>query len=93
MHEGFGYVELNEECGMTLVFVTSYDFRIINAHFKKRDEHLITKVTTIVRFFFLTRALDRVICKSCIVILGDSLRNQHRWMIYDICCRNGRRKI
>lgn len=52
---------------------------IINTYFKKRDKYLITyksdhKYSQI--YFFLTRKIDKFICKNCKFIRDKSLMNQ-----------------
>ena len=42
VHGGYGYGDRNENDGMILDFSTSYDLIIVNIHFKKRDEDLVT---------------------------------------------------
>ena len=80
----------NEYSGMIFDFTTSYNLIIVNTHFKKRDKYLITykgghNCSQI--DFFLTRKMNKVICKNCKVIPSESLANQHRLMALDIHCR------
>src|SRR5262249_47762436 len=60
---------------------------IANTYFKKRDEHLITYKSGVHKSqidYFLIRKVDRVLCKDCKVIPGESLTPQHRILVMDV---------
>ena len=95
IHGGFGYGDKNEMGESILEFATSYDLIIANTLFRKRDEHLITFKSGCNNSqidFFLTRGADRLICKDCKVIPGESLSTQHRLMVLDISIKKWSRK-
>ena len=87
VHGGYGFGDKNE-AGMSLLdFAVAYDLILAKTYFKKRDEHLITFKSRSNKSqidFFLTRKVDKIACKDCKVILGESLTSQHRIMVTDI---------
>ena len=54
---------------------------------------LIKVELTEARDFFLVRKYDRLACKDCKVIQGESLRTQHRLVVLDICIRSRKRVV
>lgn len=54
---------------MILVYALSYDLIIATTYFRKSDEHL---------------KIDRIKCKDCKVILGESLTTQHKLVVLDL---------
>ena len=95
IHGGHGYGDKNEVGDMILDFAMSYDLITMNTCFKKREEHLITFKSGQNKSqidFFLTRRVDRLSCKDCKVIPGESLTTQHRVLVLDICIKKWKRK-
>ncbi|XP_043710423.1 uncharacterized protein LOC122659376 [Telopea speciosissima] len=87
IHEGYGVGERNEEGISVLDFAIAFDLCIANTFFKKRDEHLITYKSgqhASQIDFFLTKRSDRLLCKDCKVIPGESLTTQHRLVVLDM---------
>ncbi|MDL1135817.1 hypothetical protein PS057_20960 [Yersinia pestis] len=87
VHGGHGYGNRNEEGKNILEFSVAYDLMVTNTFFRKREEHLVTYKSGSSRTqidFFLTRKRDRLACKDCKVIPGESLTSQHRLLIIDV---------
>ena len=90
-HSGFGFGELNEGSKSILDFSLSYDCKIVNTYFKKREEHLITHKSAVASSqidFFLVQNIDKRSYKDCKVISGESLITQHRILILDMQVKN-----
>ncbi|KAF3619038.1 hypothetical protein FXO37_33924 [Capsicum annuum] len=71
VHGGFGFGERNEEGATLLEFARAFGLVVVNSGFPKKDEHLITFRSAIVRTqidFLLLRKGDRALCKDCKVI-------------------------
>ena len=65
----------------------TYDFKIVNTYFKKREEHLITYKSGVVSSqidFFLVRKIDKRSYNDCKVIPGESLTAQHKVLVLDM---------
>ena len=99
VHGGYGFRDRNEAGVSILDFAVAYNLIIANTYFKKRHEHLITFKSRSNKNqidFFLTRKVDKIACKDCKVILGESLTLQHRIMVADKWIKikvNAKRKI
>ena len=68
-------------------FVMAYDLFLANALFKKREEHVITYKSGSSKSqidFLLMRMGDRITCKDCKVIPGESLATQHRLLVMNV---------
>ena len=95
VHGGHGFGNRNEEGKDILEFSVAYDLMVTNTFFKKREEHLVTYKSGSSRTqidFFLTRKRDRLACKDCKVIPGESLTSQHRLLIIDVQLQRWTRK-
>ena len=58
--------------------------------YKKREEHLITFKSGLVKSqidYFLVRKVDCLKCNDCKVIPGERLVSQHRILVLDLCFR------
>ena len=74
----------------------AYDLIVANNFFRKRDEHLITfksgpnmsKID-----FSLVKRIDRLTCKDCKVIPGESITSQHRLLVLDMAMKKQLRKM
>ena len=87
VHRGYRFGDRNEAGVSILDFAIPYNLILANTYFKKRDEHLITFKSRSNKSqidFFLTRKVDKIACKDCKVIPGESLTSQHRIMVADI---------
>ena len=87
VYGGYVFGDRNEASMSILDFVVAYDLILANTYFIKRDEHLITFKSRSNKSqidFFLTRKVDKIACKDCKVIPGESLTSQHRIMVADI---------
>ncbi|XP_043687611.1 craniofacial development protein 2-like [Telopea speciosissima] len=87
VHRGYGVGERNEEGISVLDFAIAFDLCIANTFFEKRHEHLLTYKSgqhASQIDFFLTRRSDKLLCKNCKVIPGESLTTQHRLMVLDM---------
>ena len=83
-HGGHGFGERNEDGEAILDFAMTYDLFLVNTLFKKREEHVITHKNRSAKTqidFLLMRKGDRITCKDCKVIPGESLANQHRLLV------------
>ena len=95
VHGGFGFGDRNLMGDSILDFAVAFDLIIANTYFEKRDEHLITYKSGMHKSqidYFLIRKADRVFCKDCKVIPGESLAPQHRILVMDLSIRRGERK-
>ncbi|KAM1271255.1 hypothetical protein ACFX2J_032096 [Malus domestica] len=66
-----------------------------NTLFKKREEYVITYKSGSSKTqidFLLMRKDDRITCKDCKVIPGESLANQHRLLVMDVHIKRVRKK-
>ena len=73
----------------------AYDLFIANTFFKKREEHVITYKSGSSKRkidFLLMRKGDRITCKDCKVIPGESLANQHHLLVMDVHIKREREK-
>ncbi|KAM2452819.1 hypothetical protein PS2_010187 [Malus domestica] len=94
-HGGHGFGERNEDGGAILDFAMAYDLFLANTFFKKREEHAITYKSGSSKTqmdFLLMRKGDRITCKDCKVIPGESLANQHRLLVMDVHIKRVRKK-
>ncbi|KAM1519455.1 hypothetical protein ACFX1Z_022250 [Malus domestica] len=86
-HGGHGFGKRNEDGEAILDFVMAYDLFLANTFFKKREEHVITYKSGSSKTqidFLLMRKGDRITCRDCKVIPGESLANQHRLLVMDV---------
>ena len=87
VHGRYEFGDRNEAGRNILDFAVAYDLILANTYFKKRDEHSITFKSRSNKSqidFFLTRKVDKIACKDCIVIPRDSLTSQYWIMVADI---------
>ena len=87
VHGGYGIGNRNDLGESILDFAMAYGLVLVNTYFKKRFKHLITFKSGTNKSqidFFITRKGDRLTCKDCKVIPGESLTTQHRIMVMDI---------
>ncbi|CAL5400242.1 unnamed protein product [Camellia sinensis] len=90
VHSGYGFGDRNEAGERILDFALASDLVVANTMYKKRDEHLITFKSGLVKSqidYFLVRKVDCLKCNDCKVIPGESLVSQHRILILDLCFR------
>jgi Reverse transcriptase (RNA-dependent DNA polymerase). len=90
VHGGHGFGDRNASGESILEFAIAFDLVLANTYYKKRDEHLITFKSGTNKSqidFFLTRKVDRLTCKDCKVIPGESLTTQHRVLVLDIAIK------
>ena len=94
-HGGHGFGERNEDGEAILDFAMAYDLFLANTFFKKREEHVITYKSGSSKTqidFLLMRKGDRITCKDCKVIPGESVANQHRLLVMDVHIKRVRQK-
>ncbi|KAM2304509.1 hypothetical protein ACFXTH_024206 [Malus domestica] len=94
-HGGHGFRERNEDGEAILDFAMAYDLFLANTFFKKRKEHVITYKSGSSKTqidFLLMRKGDRITCKDCKVIPGESVANQHRLLVMDVHIKRVRKK-
>ncbi|KAM2890269.1 hypothetical protein COP2_008711 [Malus domestica] len=94
-HGGHDFGERNEDGEAILDFAMAYDFFLANTFFKKREEHVITYKSGSSKTqidFLLMRKGDRITCKDCKVIPGESVANQHRLLVMDVHIKRVRQK-
>ena len=90
MHRGFGFGDQNEADKSILNFAIKFDLVVTNTFYIKADEHLITFKNEANRSpvdYFLVRRTDRMLCRDCKVIPGESLEAQHRLLVLDVCIK------
>ena len=76
IHEGFGFGERNNGEVFILDFAVACDLSLINSHFKKKEEHLVTFKSGNTRSqidLFLLRVYNRRDCKDYKVIPSECL--------------------
>ena len=96
VHGSHGFGDRNDPGEAILDFAVAYDLIVANTFFRKRDEHLITfksgpNVSQI--DFFLMKRIDRLTCKDCKVIPGESITLQHRLLVLDMAMKKQLRKM
>ncbi|XP_047995376.1 craniofacial development protein 2-like [Leguminivora glycinivorella] len=83
-HGGYGFGARNQEGLNILNFLSKYNFKIVNTHFKKKDEHLITyktaKCATQIDYIVTNNSWFRYY-KDCKVIPGEAITSQHRLLV------------
>ncbi|KAF3674741.1 Splicing factor U2af large subunit A [Capsicum annuum] len=95
VHGGFGFGKRNEEGSTLLDFARSFGLVEVNSSFSKKDDHLITFRSAIVKTqidFLLLRKWDRVLCKDGEVIPSENLSTQHRLLVMDLGIRKDRKR-
>jgi hypothetical protein len=96
VHGNHGFGVRNEDGKVVLDFATTHDLFIANTFFRKREEHLITYKSGPSRTqidYFVMRRKDRLCCKDCKVIPGESLTTQHRLLVLDLQIKTLRKKL
>ncbi|XP_019237963.1 PREDICTED: craniofacial development protein 2-like [Nicotiana attenuata] len=76
VHGGFGFGERNGGGTSLLDFSKAFDLLIANSSFSKREEHLVTYQSSVVKTqidYLLLRRCDRRLCEDCKVIPGETL--------------------
>ena len=96
VHGGYGFGDRNNFRAAILDFAVAYDLIVANTFFRKRDEHLITfksgpNMSQI--DFFLMKMIDRLTCKDCKFIPGESITSQHRLLVLDVVMKKQLRKM
>ncbi|GMP80885.1 hypothetical protein CsSME_00035817 [Camellia sinensis var. sinensis] len=84
VYGGYRFGDRNEAGESILDFALAFDLVVANTMYKKREEHLITFKSVLVKSqidYFLVRKVDRLKCSDCKVISGESLASQHRILI------------
>nr|XP_009759155.1 PREDICTED: craniofacial development protein 2-like [Nicotiana sylvestris] len=87
VHGGFDFGDRNGGGTSLLDFAKAIELVIANLSFPKRDEHLVTFQSTMVRKqidYLLLRRCDRGLCKDYKVIPGETLATQHRLLVMDV---------
>ncbi|XP_070002113.1 uncharacterized protein [Nicotiana sylvestris] len=87
VHGGFGFRERNGGGISLLDFAKAFDLVIANSCFPKREEHLVTYQSSMVKTqidYLLFRRGDRRLCEDCKVVPGKTLVTQHRLLVMDI---------
>nr|XP_009765527.1 PREDICTED: craniofacial development protein 2-like [Nicotiana sylvestris] len=87
VHSGFVFGDRNRGGSSLLDFAKAFELMIANSSFPKREEHLVTFRSLIVKTqidYLLLRRCDRGLCKDCKVISGETLMTQHRLLVIDI---------
>ena len=90
VHGGHGFGDRNDSGEAILDFAVAYDLIVANTFFRKRDEYLITfkSGTNMSQIdFFLMKRIDRLTCKDCKVIPGESITSQHRLLVVDVAIK------
>ncbi|XP_016562018.2 craniofacial development protein 2-like [Capsicum annuum] len=76
VHRGYGFGERNDEEVALLDFARAFGLVVVNSRFLKKEDHLVTFQSIIdktqIDFLLLWKG-DRVLCKDCKAILGESL--------------------
>ena len=91
----FGYGLRNSESVSILDFAVAYDLMIVNSHFKKKEDHLVTFRSGINRTqldYLLIRMNSRMLCKDCKVIPSEHLGTQHRLLVIDVSIKTSKSK-
>nr|XP_016473402.1 PREDICTED: uncharacterized protein LOC107795306 [Nicotiana tabacum] len=73
----------------------AFEIVIANSSFQKRDEHLFTFQSAVVKTqidYLLLRRCDRRLCRDCKVILGKTLATQYRLLAMDVSIMIKRKK-
>ncbi|XP_075109294.1 uncharacterized protein LOC142181067 [Nicotiana tabacum] len=86
-HDGFRFGDRNGGGTSLLDFVTDFELVIANSSFPKREAHLVTFQSTVVKTqidYLLLGRCDIGLCKDCKVIPGDILAMQHRLLVMDV---------
>ncbi|XP_028803128.1 uncharacterized protein LOC114758263 [Neltuma alba] len=94
-HCGIGFGVRNNERQAIIDFSLTYNLKIVNTCFKKRDEHLIIYKSGTHRSqidFFLVRNPNRKLCTKCKVILADGVTAQHRVLVLDVLIKRIKQK-
>lgn len=83
-HGGYGYGTINQQGMDILNFATKFNLKIINTHFKKKQEHLITYKSSNHSTqidYILSNSNMLKLYKDCKVIPGNALTSQHRLLV------------
>ncbi|XP_019254682.1 PREDICTED: uncharacterized protein LOC109233302, partial [Nicotiana attenuata] len=95
VYGGFVLGDRNGGGTSLLDFAKAFEPVIANSTFPKREEHLVTFHSSVVKTqidYFLLRRCDRELCKDCMVIPGETLATQHRLLVMDIGIMMKRKK-
>nr|XP_009602533.1 craniofacial development protein 2-like [Nicotiana tomentosiformis] len=87
VHSGFGLGDRNGGGTSLLDFARTFELVIVNSIFPKREEHLVTFRSMVVKAqidYLLLRRYDRGLCEDCKVIPSENLATQHRLLVMDV---------
>ncbi|XP_019230033.1 PREDICTED: craniofacial development protein 2-like [Nicotiana attenuata] len=87
VHGGFGFGDRNGGGSSLLDFAKAFELVIANSSFPKREEHLVTFRSSVVKTqidYLLLRRCDRGLCKDCKVIPSETLATQHKLLVMDV---------
>ncbi|XP_047996392.1 craniofacial development protein 2-like [Leguminivora glycinivorella] len=83
-HGGYGLGPINQQGIDILNFTTKHSLKIVNTHFRKKAEHLITYKCSNHKTqidFIVTSSNSLKLYKDCKVIPGNALTSQHRLLV------------
>ncbi|XP_070008391.1 uncharacterized protein [Nicotiana sylvestris] len=87
VHGGFGFGDKNGGGTSLLDFARAFELVIVNSMFPKREEHLVTFRSMVVKTQFdyiLLRRCDRGLFEDFKVIPSENLATQHRLLVMDV---------
>jgi len=79
-----------------LDFVVAYDLVIVNSHFKKKGNLLVTFWSGISETqidYVLIMANNKRLCKDCKVIVTESLGTQHKLLVMNLVIKMKKTRI
>ena len=87
VHGGHGLGVRNEEAIKIMDFATSYQMRLMNTYYKKRENHLVTYNSggrrSQIDFIMLRKEYTKE-CKNCKVLPKEAITTQHRVLIAEL---------
>ena len=87
VHGGYSFGDRNEARESILDFALASVLVVANTMYKKKDEHLITFKSGVVKSqidYVLVRKVDRLKYNNCKVIPRQSLTSQHKILVLDL---------
>ncbi|XP_019257863.1 PREDICTED: craniofacial development protein 2-like [Nicotiana attenuata] len=87
VHGGFNFGDRNGGCTSLLYFARAFELVIVNSMFPKREEHLVTFWSIVVKTqidYLLLKRCDRGLCEHCKVIPIENLATRHRLLVMDV---------
>ncbi|XP_009789628.1 uncharacterized protein [Nicotiana sylvestris] len=95
VHGGFGFGVKNDGDTSLLDFSRALDLALANSYFHKREDHLVTFQSAVVKThidYLLCRKRDRGLCTDCKVIPSEWLLTQHRLLVMDLEIKREKKK-